>query len=161
MNLIVAVDGNWAIGNNGDLLCKNPIDMKFFKETTTGKVVIMGRKTLESFPKQKPLPNRTNIVLSRNNEIDGCIVVNSIDELLIKVKNYDDDDLFVIGGGQIYKELLPYCKKAYVTKMKNIFKADTYFPNLDELDDWEMVDKSEDFKYENIEFNFFIYENKK
>lgn len=161
MNLIVAVDGNWAIGNNGDLLCKNPIDMKFFKETTTGKVVIMGRKTLESFPKQKPLPNRTNIVLSRNNEIDGCIVVNSIDELLIKVKNYDDDDLFVIGGGQIYKELLPYCKKAYVTKMKNIFEADTYFPNLDELDDWEMVDKSEDFKYENIEFNFFIYENKK
>lgn len=161
MNLIVAVDGNWAIGNNGDLLCKNPIDMKFFKETTIGKVVIMGRKTLESFPKQKPLPNRTNIVLSRNNEIDGCIVVNSIDELLIKIKNYDDDDLFVIGGGQIYKELLPYCKKAYVTKMKNIFEADTYFPNLDELDDWEMVDKSEDFKYENIEFNFFIYENKK
>lgn len=161
MNLIVAVDGNWAIGNNGDLLCKNPIDMKFFKETTTGKVVIMGRKTLESFPKQKPLPNRTNIVLSRNNEIDGCIVVNSIDELLIKVKNYDDDDLFVIGGGQIYKELLPYCKKAYVTKMKNIFKADTYFPNLDELDSWEIVDKSEDLKYENIEFNFFIYENKK
>lgn len=161
MNLIVAVDGNWAIGNNGDLLCKNPIDMKFFKETTTGKVVIMGRKTLESFPKQKPLPNRTNIVLSRNNKIDGCIVVNSIDELLIKIKNYDDDDLFVIGGGQIYKELLPYCKKAYVTKMKNIFEADTYFPNLDELDDWEMVDKSEDFKYENIEFNFFIYENKK
>ena len=161
MNLIVAVDGNWAIGNNGDLLCKNPIDMKFFKETTTGKVVIMGRKTLESFPKQKPLPNRTNIVLSRNNKIDGCIVVNSIDELLIKIKNYDDDDLFVIGGGQIYKELLPYCKKAYVTKMKNIFEADTYFPNLDELDDWEMVDKSEDFKYENIELNFFIYENKK
>ena len=161
MNLIVAVDGNWAIGNNGDLLCKNPIDMKFFKETTTGKVVIMGRKTLESCPKQKPLPNRTNIVLSRNNEIDGCIVVNSIDELLIKVKNYDDDDLFVIGGGQIYKELLPYCKKAYVTKMKNIFKADTYFPNLDELDSWEIVDKSEDLKYENIEFNFFIYENKK
>ena len=161
MNLIVTVDANWAIGNNGDLLCKNPIDMKFFKETTTGKVVIMGRKTLESFPKQKPLTNRTNIVLSRNNEIDGCIVVNSIDELLIKVKNYDDDDLFVIGGGQIYKELLPYCKKAYVTKMKNIFKADTYFPNLDELDSWEIVDKSEDLKYENIEFNFFIYENKK
>ena len=65
---------------------------------------------------------------------------------MIKIKNYDDDDLFVIGGGQIYKELLPYCKKAYVTKMKNIFEADTYFPNLDELDDWEMVDKSEDFK---------------
>lgn len=161
MNLIVAVDGNWAIGNNGDLLCKNPIDMKFFKETTTGKVVIMGRKTLESFPKQKPLPNRTNIVLSRNNKIDGCIVVNSIDELFIKVKNYDDDDLFVIGGGQIYKELLPYCKKAYVTKMKNIFEADTYFPNLDELDNWEIVDKSEDLKYENIEFNFFVYKNKK
>ena len=120
----------------------------------------MGRKTLESFPNKKPLPNRINIVLSRNVNIDNCIMVNSIKELFDKIKEYNSEDLFVIGGGQIYKELLPYCDKAYITKMENIFKADTSFPNLDKDDNWEIINKSEDLNYENIKFNFYIYKNK-
>jgi dihydrofolate reductase len=161
MNLIVAVDNNWNIGYKGNLLCRNPIDMKFFKETTTGKVVIMGNKTLKSFKNSKPLPNRTNIVLSfTQKDIDGCIVVNSVSELLEKIKDYKDEDLFVIGGGMIYKELLPYCDTAYITKMKNKFEADTSFPNLDEDKKWELDEISEEFNYEDIKFNFCIYKRR-
>jgi dihydrofolate reductase len=161
MNLIVAVDGNWNIGYQGGLLCKNPIDMKFFKETTTGKVVIMGNKTLESFKNSKPLPNRTNIVLSFDKkEIDGCIVVNSVDELLEKIKDYKKEDLFVIGGGMTYRTLLPYCDTAYITKMKNTFEADTSFPNLDTDENWDLDEKSEDLNYEDIKFNFCTYKRR-
>lgn len=161
MNLIVAVDGNWNIGYKGDLLCKNPIDMKFFKDTTTGKVVIMGQKTLESFKDSKPLPNRINIVLSFDKkEIEGCIVVNSIEELLEEVKKYNKDDLFVIGGGMTYRALLPYCDTAYITKMKNTFEADTSFPNLDLDNEWKISNISEDLEYKDIKFNFCIYKRR-
>lgn len=158
MNIIVAVDSNWGIGYKGNLLCKNPIDMKFFKEKTTGNVVIMGRKTLESFKNAKPLPNRINIVLTRNKtNIEGCIVVNSVENLLKEIERYEKDTLFVIGGGEIYKQLLPYCDKAYVTKMKNTFEADTYFPNLDNDSNWEVNEISGNLTYEDLEFNFYTY----
>ena len=137
MNLIVAVDKNWGIGKNNDLLVRIPADQKFFRETTIGKVVVMGRKTLESFPGQVPLKGRTNIVLTHDENYDGhgAIVVNSMDELKEELKKYDDEDIFVIGGEKIYKQMLDMCKIAHVTKIDYAYDADAYFPNLDELDD--------------------------
>ena len=111
MNLIVAVDNNWAIGNKNKLLVSIPNDMKHFREETTGKVVVLGRKTLETFPQGQPLKNRTNIILSRNakHEVKGAITVHSVEELLEELKKYDDGDVYVIGGDSVYKQLLPYC----------------------------------------------------
>lgn len=158
MNLIVAVDNNWNIGNKGQLLCKNSIDMKFFRKTTLNKVVIMGRKTLESFKDSKPLPERINIVLTHERKnINGCIVVTSIDELLNRIEDYSSEIVFVIGGGQIYKELLPYCDTAYVTKMENVFEADTSFPDLDKSTEWKLVESSDIQQFEDIKFRFLVY----
>ena len=107
MNLIVAVDKNWAIGKNNELLVRIPADQKFFRETTTGKVVVMGRKTLESFPNGLPLKNRTNIVLTHNQdyEVKGAIVVHSMEELHEELKKYNDEDIYVIGGEKIYEQI--------------------------------------------------------
>ena len=139
MNLIVAVDKNWAIGNGNKLLVSIPQDMKFFRETTMGKVVVMGRKTLESFPGGQPLKKRTNIVITgdRNYDVKDAIVVHSIEEALEELKKYDQDDIYVIGGESIYRQMLPYCKLAHVTKINHAYEADTYFPNLDEMQNWE------------------------
>ena len=139
MNLIVATDKNWGIGKNNDLLFHIPKDMKFFRETTTGKTVIMGRKTLESFPNKKPLPNRRNIVLTRNRDytIEGAEVIYDISEL------NTPNDAFVIGGSEIYKLLLPVCHTAYVTKVDADGNADKFFPDLDKDDAWELKETSE------------------
>ncbi|NLB82377.1 MAG: dihydrofolate reductase, partial [Clostridiaceae bacterium] len=144
MNLIAAVDRKWGIGYNGKLLSHIPEDMRFFKDKTQGKVVIMGRATLQSLPGGVPLKNRINIVLSQNTklEADGAIVCNSIDSLFIQLKKYNDNDLFVIGGGRIYNLLLPFCQTAYITKINETFIADTYFPNLDLAPNWHVTDKS-------------------
>ena len=116
MKLIAAVDNEWNIGNKGGLLFSLPDDMKFFRTTTSGKIVVMGRKTLESFPGSKPLKNRVNIVLSRyNRHVDGAEFVTGVDELLDKLKEYDSDDVYVIGGAQIYSLLLPYCDTSLIT----------------------------------------------
>ena len=160
MNLIVAVDKNWAIGNGNKLLVSIPQDMKFFRETTTGKVVVMGRKTLETFPGGQPLKNRTNIVLTRdkNYQVKGAIVVHSIEEVLEELKKYEDDDIYVIGGETIYRQLLPYCKLAHVTKVNHAYEADTYFPNLDEKDEWVVTGVSEEQTYFDLEYEFVRYE---
>ncbi|MCQ2551313.1 MAG: dihydrofolate reductase [Clostridia bacterium] len=133
MKMIVAVDENWAIGNGNQLLCHIPEDLKYFKKKTTGKVVIMGRKTLESLPGGKPLPNRTNVIVTKdeNFEKDGCIVVHSLEEVLALKERFNDDDLMVTGGASIYTQLLPYCDTCYVTKIHHRFDADTFIPNLD------------------------------
>ena len=138
MNLIVNVDKNWAIGNKNKLLVSIPADMKFFRETTTGNVVVMGRKTLESFPGGQPLKNRTNIVLTRDAhyQVKGAVVVHSLEELLEELKQYPDESIYVIGGESVYRMMLPYCTEAYVTKTDHAYDADTYFPNLDEEEDW-------------------------
>jgi dihydrofolate reductase len=132
MNIIVAVDQNWAIGYKNNLLCHLPSDLKHFKETTLNKTVIMGRKTLESLPNGQPLNNRRNIVLSntltRNHDMT---VVNSMSELKQAICQTDSEDLFVIGGEKVYRLLLPFCHFAYITKIDRAFKADTFFPNLD------------------------------
>ena len=160
MNLIVAVDRNWAIGKNNQLLVSIPDDMKFFRETTTGKVVVMGRKTLESFPNGKPLKNRINIVLTNNTsyKVDGAIVVHSKEELDAQLSKYNSDDIFVIGGESIYRLLLDDCNRAFVTYVDYAYDADTYFPNLDEKPEWKMTEESEEQTYYDIEFYFRTYE---
>ena len=119
MNLIVAADKNWGIGKDNKLLVSIPSDMKFFRQETMGKVVVMGRKTLESFPNGLPLKNRTNVVLTsdKNYQVKDAVIVHSIDEVLEELKKYDDDEIYVIGGGKVYEELLPYCDVAHVTKI--------------------------------------------
>jgi dihydrofolate reductase len=160
MNLIVAVDKNWAIGNDNKLLVSIPQDMKFFRETTMGKVVVMGRKTLESFPGGQPLKKRTNIVLTRdkNYQVKDAIVVNTVDELLQELKKYDEEEIYVIGGESIYRQMLPYCKVAHVTKINHAYEADTYFPNLDEKDEWVVTGVSDEQTYFNLEYEFVRYE---
>lgn len=163
MNLIVAVDQNWAIGKNNQLLVRIPADQKFFRETTTGKVVVMGRKTLESFPNGQPLKNRTNIVLTRNKDyaVKGAIVVHSMDELHDELKKYNSEDVFVIGGEKIYEQLLDECDVAHVTKIEFAYDADSYFPNLDENPDWKITGDSEEQTYFDLEYYFYRYEKKK
>lgn len=163
MNLIVAVDKNWAIGCNNELLVSIPADMKFFRQTTTGKVVVMGRKTLESFPNKSPLKNRTNIVLTANPDYkaDGAVIVHSVDELLEELKKYDSEDIYVIGGDSIYRQLLPYCDLAHVTKIDHAYQADAFFPNLDEMPQWEIIDDSEEQTYFDLEYQFLLYRQKK
>ena len=160
MNLIVNVDKNWAIGLVSKLLVRIPQDMKYFRSMTTGHVVVMGRKTLESFPESKPLPNRVNIVLTRDQgyQAPGAVVVHSMEELKEELKKYSGEEIFVIGGGQIYRELLPLCDKAYVTKVDRAFDADVYFPDLDQDPQWKMTKVSEEQTYFDLEYVFAVYE---
>lgn len=160
MNLIVAVDNNWAIGNKNKLLVSIPNDMKHFREETTGKVVVLGRKTLETFPQGQPLKNRTNIILSRNakHEVKGAITVHSVEELLEELKKYDDEDVYVIGGDSIYRQLLPFCNVAHVTKIDHEYEADTYFPNLDRDPEWEITADSDEQTYFDLPYQFLKYE---
>ncbi|WP_167957395.1 dihydrofolate reductase [Anaerosporobacter faecicola] len=162
MNLIVAVDKNWAIGNKNDLLVRIPADQRFFRQETTGKVVIMGRKTLESFPQKKPLPNRMNVVITKKADykVDGCVVVGSIEEALDYVKDYKSEDIFVIGGDSIYHQMLPYCDVAHVTKIDYAYEADTFFPNLDKMPEWKITEESEEQTYYDLEYSFVKYEKK-
>ena len=162
MNCIVAVDKNWAIGKNNDLLVKIPMDQKFFRETTTGKVVVMGRKTLESFPNGLPLKNRTNIVLTHNPNytVKDAIVVHSQEELEEELKKYKSEDIYVIGGEKIYAQLLDQCDVAHVTKIDYAYDADAYFPNLDEKPEWVITGDSEEQTYFDLEFYFYRYEKK-
>ena len=163
MNLIVAVDKNWAIGNGNKLLVSIPQDMKFFRETTTGKVVVMGRKTLESFPGGQPLKKRTNIVITRdkNYKVKDAIVVHSVEEALEELKKYNEEDIYVIGGESIYRQMLPYCKVAHVTRINHAYEADTYFPNLDEKDEWLVTGVSDEQTYFDLEYEFMRYERVK
>lgn len=160
MNLIVAADENWAIGKENKLLVSIPADMKFFRQTTTGKVVVMGRKTLESFPNGLPLKNRINIVLTRNPDyqVKDAVVLHSLEELLEELKKYSSDDVYVIGGDSVYRLLLPYCDTAHVTKIDHAYEADTYFPNLDEMPEWRIVQDSEEQTYFDLEYHFLKYE---
>ena len=163
MNCIVAVDNNWAIGYKNNLLVSIPADMRFFRDTTIDKVVVMGKNTLESFPGSKPLLKRTNIVvaLEKDYKVPGATVVNSIEEAMEAVKEYDTNDVYIIGGGSIYRQFLPYCDIAHVTKIDYEYEADTYFPNLDEDDEWELTGDSDEQTYYDLEYRFLRYERKK
>ena len=162
ISAIVAVNNAWGIGYNGDLLEHIPEDLKRFKQLTTGNVVVMGRKTWDSLPK-KPLPDRLNLVITRNDRtVDFMTAFIGMEEAKVRAKmalNDPEDEWFVIGGGQIYEELLPYCTRVYVTKIyKDHENVDTYFPNLDESADWEIIDCSEPRKHNGISYTFLTYD---
>ncbi len=163
MNIIVAVDNNWAIGNKNELLIRIPNDHKHFREETTGKVVVLGRKTLETFPQGLPLKNRTNIILSKdkNYAVKDAIIVHSIEELLEELKKYNDEDIYIIGGDSVYRQMLPYCNVAHITKIDHEYEADAYFPNLDADDDWEITADSDEQTYFDIAYQFLKYERKR
>lgn len=162
MKAIVAADRNWGIGFENKLLASIPSDMKFFRETTMGHVVVMGRKTLESFPNGRPLPKRTNIVLTtdRGYQAKGAVLVHSKEELLEELKKYDSEEVYVIGGGSVYEMMLPYCDTALVTRIDFAYQADTYFPNLDEKPEWVLAEEGEEQTCFDIEFSFNRYERR-
>jgi len=159
MNIIVAVDQNWSIGCKGKLLISIPEDMQLFRKETTNKVVVMGRKTLESFPNGLPLKNRTNIVITsdKSYNVKDAIICNSIDEALEEIKKYPSEDVYVIGGETIYRQLLPYCDVAHVTKIDYAYDADTQFPNLDEMPEWSIEERSDERTYFDLEYEFLKY----
>lgn len=162
MKAILSADRNWGIGYGNKLLVRIPSDMKFFRQTTTGKVVVMGRKTLESFPGGQPLANRTNIVLTGNKDYTakGAVIVHSKEELLETLKQYDTEDVYIIGGESVYRMMLPYCDTVLVTKIDQAFQADTFFPNLDQLEEWEMTEEGEEQTCFDLEFCFTKYERR-
>ncbi len=162
MNAIVNVDKNWGIGNKGELLISIPADMKMFREETTGNAIVLGRKTMETFPGGKPLPNRDNIVLSRKSDlkIPGATVVHDISELMEVLKQYDSNRVYVVGGETIYEQLLPYCDTVHVTKVDRAYEADAHFPNLDQMPEWEITAAGEEQSYFDTTYRFVKYTRK-
>lgn len=161
MNLIVAVDENWGIGYKGELLERISEDMKYFKEKTMGKTVVMGRVTFESLPGKKALPGRKNIVLSSAKDLpyENIVVYDNYEELLDNIKN--DSEVFVIGGAKVYKLLLPFCNKAFVTKIYGKYESDAEFSNLDTDSCWELSDESDIFETSSgVKYRFTVYTRK-
>lgn len=161
MNLIVVVDENWNIGRDGGLLVHLSGDLKYFKKRTYGKTLVMGRKTLESFPGAKPLPGRKNLVLTRNRDYapEGCAVYHSKEEVMEQL-GADTSEIFVSGGETVYRQFMEDCDTFYVTKIYKSFPADRSFPNLDERDDLAITWKSEMQEEKGISYQFFEYTRK-
>ncbi len=159
MKAIVNVDKNWGIGIGNELLNPIPADMKFFRETTTGNVVVMGRKTFLSFPGPKALPKRVNIVITTDKEWNApdVTVCHSLDELFEVLKEYDTDSVYVIGGSAVYEQLVPLCDTVYVTKVETSKPADKFFPNLDNDEDWEITSEGEEQEHNGEKFRFVTY----
>ncbi len=156
---IVHADKEWGIGKGNDMMFSLPKDMKFFRETTMGHTVVMGGNTLRSFPGQKPLKNRTNIVLSRGQVRDDCIIVRSYEELKAELKVRENEDIYVIGGGEVYRELLPYCHAVLVTKVDAVGGAEVFFPNLDENEAFACIYESERVEDNGYTIRFTTYRN--
>ena len=162
MKLLVAVDRKWGIGNKGHLLVQIPEDMKQFRTLTEKNVIILGRKTLKTFPSEMPLLNRKNVVLSTKtlNLPGDSVVAKSVEEALEIVKDFSDDRVFVVGGESVYEQFMPYVDEAYVTYIDYDYEADAHFPNLDESGDWEMVYESDEKTYFDVEYYFRKYVRK-
>lgn len=161
MKAIVAVDKNWGIGKKNGLLFHLPEDMKFFRETTLNKVVVMGSNTLKSFPDGKPLKNRVNVVLFPGGEKrDDCVVVDNLEELKAELKKYPADDIFIIGGAMFYKTMLPFCDEVLVTKVEADGNAEVFYENLDKLGNWEMVSCGDEVETNGYKIRFTVYKNK-
>lgn len=160
MNIIVAVDDNWGIGKNNSLLFRLPQDLAHFKQITTGNIVVMGSNTLKSLPKARPLPDRINIVLWPDGEdVDGAIVVRSLEELFEKLGKFQTDNIFIIGGAMLYKTMLPYCEKAYVTKVFANGEATLHFENLDINPDWTIDSREDTVEDNGYTIQYYIYIN--
>lgn len=162
MKLIAAVDKNWGIGYKGRLLVNIPSDLKRFREMTLGKVVVLGRTTLETFPQKQPLEKRTNIILStrRDYKVKNAVTVHSLDELMEELKQYDTDDIYIIGGESVYRQLYDKCDEAFITALDYSYDADAYCPNLDREEAWELMEKGEEQTYFDIVFRFNRYVKK-
>lgn len=161
MKAIFHADKRWGIGKENDLMFSIPKDMKFFRETTVGKVVVMGLNTLRSFPNGQPLKNRTNIVLSPDDVEGDLITVHNLDELFEELKKYPPDDVFVIGGASVYRALIPFCSQVLVTKVDADGGADTFVPDLDASPDFELVFASEPVEDNGYTLRFCTYQNKR
>ncbi len=159
MNLIAAVDKNWAIGRGGRLLVSIPEDQRLFREETLGKVVVMGRKTLESLPGGQPLHGRTTVVLTRDPafHVKGAQVCHSLEEALEILKKYPTEDIFVAGGQEIYEQFLPLCDVAHITYIDYAYEADTHFPNLDQDGEWKLLLTGEEQTYFDLCYEFRLY----
>ena len=162
MKCIAAVDNNWAIGFKGKLLVSIPNDQKMFRAETAGKVVVLGRKTLETFLNALPLKNRTNIILTHDPDYKAAdaLIAHSDEELFALLKSYDSDDIYIIGGDSVYKRYYRYCDTAIITKIDQVYESDAFFPNLDKYDDWVMTAESEEMTYFSVEYTFREYKNK-
>lgn len=160
MNLYVTADANWGIGQNDNLLIQIPRSQKMFLEETKGKVLVMGRKALATLPQGLPLASRITIILSANSklQVKGATVVHSLEELFEELKQYPDEDIYVVGGESIYKQLLPYCKVAHVVKMDHAYAANKFFPDLDEDAEWKLTADSDEYTYFDIAYEFLRYE---
>ena len=159
---ILNCDNKWGIGKKNGLLFNLPLDMSFFKKTTLNHVVAMGENTLLSFPNSKPLKNRTNIVLSKDldHNYEGVINIHDFNEFLRTIKKYaENDDVFIIGGASIYNQTLPYVDKVYLTKVHKDGDAEVFFTNLDELDNFKIIDRSGPLMDGDIEIEFLTYQN--
>ena len=164
MNFIVAVDEQWNIGREGALLQPISEDLKFFKAKPMNKIVILGRKTLQTFPGAKPLKGRTNIILTRQEDFSAeeAIICHSYDQLFQKLHNYCSEDIFIIGGGEIYNKLIPYCELAYVTKIHKTYYADTSIMNLDQKPNWIIIKSEEKHHFkDDIYYSYLEYRNNK
>lgn len=160
MKAILHADKNWGIGKNNGLMFKIPADMKFFKETTTGNVVVMGSNTLKSFPGGKPLKDRINIVLYPDGgERDDCKIVRSVEELFSEIAKYPPEKVYVIGGQMMYRTLLPYCEEVLVTKVDAEGDADAFFENLDKNPDFKLIYESERIETNGYFIRFTTYKN--
>ncbi len=158
MKAIVAVDEKWGIGRDGKLLTHIPGDLQFFKEKTLGKIVVMGRETLESLPGAKPLPGRKNIVLTRNKAYTtDCLICHSKEELFAALRGENSEDIYIIGGQEVYREFLPYCHQIYVTKMGGDFHAEKFYDNLDKNSSFSMVWESEPHEENGVNYKFTEY----
>lgn len=159
MELIVAVYDDWGIGKDGTQPIAVSADRKFFREMTRGAMVIVGRKTLADFPGGKPLPNRTNVVLSRGKvDMLGVVVCATTEEAVTLAKTVDR--AMVIGGGSIYRQMLPYCDTAYITKVHVTPESDTWFPNLDEDPAWEMAEILQSGEENGIAYEMCLYKRR-
>jgi dihydrofolate reductase len=162
MNIIAAVDENWGIGYENKLLISIPADMRFFRDETMGKVIVMGRKTFEGLPSKQALINRRNIVLTGNRDYKAkdVEIAHDLNEVLELIQDVPDMDIYMIGGESVYRQMLPHCSVAHITKIHYAYQADAYFPNLDKDDDWYVEYASEEQTYYNVEYEFYKYVRK-
>lgn len=162
MNMIAAVDRQMGIGKDGKLLVSIPLDQQTFRKRTIGKVVVMGRKTLETLPQKQPLSQRDNIILSAkpSYQCRHAYVAHSMEEAQILLEKYDSDDIYIIGGESVYKQFLPLADRIYLTEIDYTYHADSFFPKLDP-DEWVMVEESDEQTYFDLIYYFRVYERKK